>query len=48
MPTRVYARIEAKKANLTLATVARLCKGLHVSIEDLWRAPPVSSSEVGR
>jgi transcriptional regulator with XRE-family HTH domain len=37
MATRLYQRAESEDANLTLATLARLCKGFDVSVVELFR-----------
>jgi DNA-binding XRE family transcriptional regulator len=37
MSTRLYQRAESEEANLTLATIARICDGFGVDVVDLFR-----------
>ena len=34
---RLFQRCEGKESNLTVTTIARLCKGLEVDVVDLFR-----------
>jgi transcriptional regulator with XRE-family HTH domain len=40
MPTRLYVGIEHGESNATLLTLARLCEGLEVGVEELFSRRP--------
>ncbi len=49
MPMQQYQRTEAAdpaRANLTLTTIARLCRGFEVDASALFAAPPASPSPI--